>query len=118
MPHPIGSFIADSVRQAGRTCHGGWHVLLKRGPSQFQFWLIALMIGIASGFAALFFRKGIEALQAFIYGTDDVSQLRTFADSLPWYWVLIIPICGGLIVGVILDRMTPDARAHERKWKN
>ena len=111
MPNPIGSFIADSVRHAGRSCHGGWKVLLKRGPNQIQFWLIALMIGIASGFAALFFRKGIEALQAFLYGTDDVSQLRTFAESLPWYWVLIIPIIGGLIVGINLDRMTPDARA-------
>lgn len=111
MPHPLGSFFIDSARQAGRSCKGGWKVLLEQGPSQFQFWLIALMIGIASGTAALFFRKGIETLQALLYGTDDVSQMRTFAESLPWYWVLIIPICGGLIVGIILDRLTPDARA-------
>lgn len=111
MPHPLGSFFADSARHAGKSCRGGWQVLVTRGPNQLQFWLIALMIGIASGFAALLFRKGIEALQAFIYGTDDVSQLRTFAESLPWYWVLIIPICGGIVVGLILDRLTPDARA-------
>ena len=111
MPNPIGSFLVDSARHAGRSCKGGWKVLLTRGPSQIQFWFLALIIGIASGTAALFFRKGIETFQAFLYGTDDVSQLHSFAESLPWYWILIIPICGGVIVGIILDRMTPDARA-------
>ena len=111
MPNPIGSFLVDSARHAGRSCKGGWKVLLTRGPSQIQFWFLALIIGIASGTAALFFRKGIETFQAFLYGTDDVSQLHSFAESLPWYWILIIPICGGVIVGIILDRMRPDARA-------
>ncbi|MGR3505162.1 MAG: chloride channel protein [Paracoccaceae bacterium] len=87
-----------------------WRVLRQRGPSQFQFWLIALVIGIAAGFAALFFRKGIETLQAFLYGTDDVAMLHSFASTMPWYWVLSLPIAGGLVVGIILHRFTADAR--------
>jgi chloride channel protein, CIC family len=87
-----------------------WRVLRQRGPSQFQFWLIALVIGIAAGFAALFFRKGIETLQAFLYGTDDVAMLHSFASTMPWYWVLSLPIAGGLVVGIILHRFTPDGR--------
>ena len=47
-------------------------VMRKRGPSQIQFWFIALAIGIAAGFAALAFRKGISALQTFLYGSDDL----------------------------------------------
>lgn len=86
-------------------------MLRRRGPSQFQFWLIALVVGIAAGFAALFFRKGIESIQAALYGTEDVQHLHSFAQSLPWYWVLIIPIIGGLIVGQILHHFSPDARA-------
>lgn len=82
----------------------------QRGPSQIQFWFIALIIGIASGFTALFFRKGIETLQAYLYGTEDVQFLHSFAESLPWYWILIIPICGGLTVGLILHYLTPDGR--------
>ena len=39
----------------------------------------ALVIGICAGFAALLFRKGIEALQAFLYGTEDTSTLHTAA---------------------------------------
>ena len=88
----------------------GWHVIRTRGPNQLQFWLIALAVGVASGAAALGFRKGIEALQAFLYRTDDITRLSTFAGDLPWYWVLCIPILGGLTVGVILHLFTPDGR--------
>ena len=83
-------------------------MLRQHGPSQIQFWFIALAIGIAAGFAALFFRKGIEALQAFLYGTEDIQYLHSFAQSLPWYWILVIPTCGGLIVGLILNYFTKD----------
>ena len=87
-----------------------WRVIRQRGPSQFQFWLIALAIGIAAGFAALLFRKGIESLQAYLYGTDDVAMLHSFAETMPWYWVLVLPIAGGLAVGLILHRFTADGR--------
>lgn len=88
----------------------GWHVIRTRGPNQVQFWLIALAVGIAAGFAALFFRKGITALQTLLYRTDDVAHLHSWAGTLPWYWVLCIPILGGLVVGWILHLFTPDGR--------
>ncbi len=96
---------------AGRDqIRNGWKVLRAHGPSQFQFWLIALLIGIAAGFAALLFRKGINALQWLAYGTEDMSHIHSFAATLPWYWVLSVPILGGLAVGLILHHFTPDAR--------
>ncbi|GAA3854647.1 chloride channel protein [Celeribacter arenosi] len=85
-------------------------LIRNRGPNQIQFWFIALAIGVASGFSALLFRKGINALQAFLYGTDDVRQLHSFASDLPWYWILMLPILGGLVVGIILNWFTPDGR--------
>ncbi len=87
-----------------------WKVLRRRGPGQVQFWFIALVIGIAAGFAALFFRLGINALQGALYGIDDIRQLHSFAVDLPWYLILLIPIAGGLAVGVILHIFTPDGR--------
>ncbi|PSL21921.1 chloride channel protein [Shimia abyssi] len=110
MAKSVGSFLAESVKDAATTCKGGWKVLVDRGPSQFQFWLIALLIGIAAGFAALFFRKGIDWLQATLYGAEDLSVLHSFANTLPWYMLLIIPTVGGLIVGLILHNFTPDGR--------
>ena len=89
----------------------GWEVLREKGPSKIVFWFIALVIGIAAGFAALFFRKGINAIQAFLYGTEDTQHLHSFIGSLDWYWVVLIPTFGGLVVGLILHNFTRDARA-------
>jgi CIC family chloride channel protein len=87
-----------------------WDLVLTRGPSQAQFWFIALLVGIASGYAAVAFMTGIRMLQTFLYGTDDPRTLHSFAATLPWGWVLILPALGGLAVGFILTRFTPDAR--------
>jgi CIC family chloride channel protein len=89
----------------------GWMVLREKGPTQVQFWIIALLIGIAAGFAALLFRKGINWLQETLYGVEDVRLLHSFAEGLPWYMILLIPVAGGLTVGVILHLFTPDGRA-------
>ena len=110
MPQTLRAQLSQLLTQARQFLAEVWRVLRQRGPSQFQFWLIALIIGIAAGFAALLFRKGIEVLQAVLYGTDDVAMLHSFALTMPWYWVLVLPIAGGLVVGLILHRFTPDAR--------
>jgi CIC family chloride channel protein len=86
-------------------------VLRDKGPSKITFWFIALLVGIAAGFAALFFRKGTYALQTTLYGTDDVQHLHTFISGLDWYWIIAIPTCGGLVSGLILHHFTRDARA-------
>jgi len=98
------------AKAAGRAVRDGWRVLRERGPSQFQFWLIALVIGIAAGFAALLFRKAIMAVQGLAYGTDDPARIHSLAETLPWYWLLLVPVLGGLVVGLILHRFTPDGR--------
>ncbi len=110
MGKPNRSILITQVTQALTALKDGWRVLRHQGPSQIQFWFIALAIGIVAGFGALFFRKGINALQSWVYGAEDVQYLHSFAQGLPWYWVLIIPICGGLIVGLILHNFTNDGR--------
>ncbi|MBW4707844.1 chloride channel protein [Roseobacter sp. YSTF-M11] len=105
------SHLSQQLDYALNTCRDGLRVLRHRGPNQIQFWFIALAIGIAAGFAALFFRKGVNALQTYFYGTEDVRLLHSFAESLPWYMILIIPILGGLAVGIILNTFTRDGRA-------
>lgn len=95
------SVIADKLGNA-------WRMMQRHGPGQVQFWFIALAIGIASGYAALGFRKGITALQGWLYGAEDLHMLHSFAQTLHWYWVLLIPIAGGLTVGLILHFFTRD----------
>jgi len=104
--------IREQAAQFAAACAQGWQVIRHRGPSQVQFWFIALLVGVAAGVAALFFRKGINALQNFAYQNDDVRALASHAESLPWYWVLVVPVIGGLVVGLILHRFTEDGRVH------
>ena len=49
-------------------------------------------------------------MQATLYGTEDPIRLTQAAFELPWWQILTIPVAGGLVVGVILQRFTPDSR--------
>nr|WP_252737647.1 chloride channel protein [Citreicella sp. C3M06] len=88
----------------------GWHTMRHKAPGQVSFWFVALFVGIASGCAATVFRFAISRLQAFLYGTEDVNTLASFASTLPWIWVLLIPVTGGIVVGIIVQYFTPDGR--------
>ncbi len=105
--NPIRAFIAG----APASLRESWRVVREQGPGNIQFWFIALLVGIAAGGAAVLFRLGINFLQETLYGTDNVRFLHSFAETLPWYSILLIPVLGGLIVGLILDRFTEDGRA-------
>jgi CIC family chloride channel protein len=110
MSEPQRSLIARQIDGFAASLGNAWHVMRTRGPGQVQFWFIALLIGIGAGFAALFFRKGIDALQQSLYGVDDVHRLHSYAEALAWHWILCIPIAGGLVVGILLHWMTDDGR--------
>ncbi len=101
--HPVVTTALREIREA-------WSILKQRGPSEVQFWFIALLIGIAAGLAALAFRFGIETLQAALYGAEDITHLHSFAAGLAWWWIVLIPVCGGLTVGLILHRFAPDGQ--------
>jgi len=50
----------------------------EKGPARLPFWFIALGDRYLAGFLPrLFFRKGINALQALLYGTEDVPAFGT-----------------------------------------
>ncbi|MDJ0823748.1 MAG: chloride channel protein [Paracoccaceae bacterium] len=100
----------QQIRQTRAACARGWDLLRHEGPGQIQFWFIALAVGIAAGFASISFRGAIEWLQTTLYGTPDVHLLHSFATTLPWYVILLLPALGGIVVGLILHFGTPDGR--------
>lgn len=104
------TFVGKQVTAAVTACKDGLHIIRHRGPSQLQFWFLALIIGIGAGFAALLFRKGIEALQKALYGAGDVRNIAEYAAALEWYWIVFIPAVGGLITGLVLHLFTHDGR--------
>ena len=110
MGEPIKKLIRQGVDEAKKACLDAARVIKTRGPTQVQFWFIALVIGIGAGLAALLFRLGITFLQSTLYGADDITHLHSFIAGLAWYQIVAIPVLGGLLVGIILDRFTDDGR--------
>lgn len=110
MGKPSKVLLKQGFADATTACHTAMQVMKKHGPNQIQFWFIALAIGVGAGVAAVLFRLGISAIQTTVYGVDDVTRLHSFAAGLAWYQILLIPIFGGLVVGLILDRFTDDGR--------
>jgi len=67
--------------------------------------LLAVIIGILSGYAALLLRFAIEWVSLFWTGERSWTEAL---DTLPWYMYLLAPTVGGLMVGWIVVRFLPD----------
>ena len=72
--------------------------------------IIAIVIGVLAGFAAI-------AIRALILWVSEISFTGTgsYLENIlntSWYWILIVPIVGGLIVGPIIYFFAPEAKGH------
>jgi len=110
MAEQLGGYLKESISGLGRGLAEALRVMRNKGPSEVQFWFIALAIGISAAFAALLFRLGVSHLQSLVYRTDDVAHIHREAAGIAWYWLLAIPMVGGLVVGIVLHVFTPDGR--------
>ena len=110
MAEQLGGYFRETFEGLRRGLADGLRVIRRKGPSEVQFWFIALLIGVAAAFAALLFRIGVGELQALLYGTDNVAHIHQEAARIKWYWLLAIPMFGGLAVGTLLHIFTSDGR--------
>jgi chloride channel protein, CIC family len=78
---------------------------------QLVVWALALAIGASVGYAALAFRTLIGAVQWLWLGSS-AEKVSSLAPGLPWYVILLAPALGGLVVGLLLEKMVPGRRAH------
>jgi len=69
--------------------------------------IMAVVVGLATGIAAVFFISLIEYIQIFFYGGAE----KTF-PALGRLWVIIIPVLGGLLVGPIIAKFAVEAKGH------
>ncbi|TCD15210.1 chloride channel protein [Oricola cellulosilytica] len=69
-----------------------------------KIWALSLLIGAAVGIAAILFRESIGLFQMLWLGTRSEDVVTSIAN-LEWYWVLLAPVAGGAIVGVLLHQI-------------
>jgi len=72
--------------------------------------IVAIIIGVLGGFAGI----GIRAMILWISEFSFRGGIH-FLDSVlntSWYWILLIPAIGGLVVGPIIYFFAPEAKGH------
>lgn len=69
--------------------------------------VMAIIVGVATGFAAVFFIRLIEYIQIFFYGGSE----KIF-PALGRLWIILIPVIGGLLVGPIISKFATEAKGH------
>jgi CIC family chloride channel protein len=70
--------------------------------------VVAVVIGMTTGALAVAFRYLL------LLSTDlfwpDAHHLLNVHDTYPWYLILLVPFFGGLIVGPLITRLSPETR--------
>jgi len=72
--------------------------------------IVAIIIGVLAGFAAIGIRFLIKEISNFSF--QGAGNILENIMSTSWYWILIIPAIGGLIVGPIIYFLAPEAKGH------
>ena len=106
-----------AAREAGT---GGlrWRVRLRRSVLNGSTGLtvLALLVGVGAGIGAIAFRYMILGVTYLLTGHRDYSAAGHAANplipGLGMWFVLIVPVVGGLIYGPLVSRFAPEARGH------
>ncbi|MCF8078697.1 MAG: chloride channel protein [Desulfobacterales bacterium] len=72
--------------------------------------VLGIAVGVAGGYGAVGFRYLIEFIQSLAYGSP--KELLGVVSSVPWYWRILIPAIGGMIVGPIVYFFAREAKGH------
>ncbi len=71
---------------------------------------LAVAVGLAGGFGAVGFRYLIDFFQSIAYGSS--QELLTVIEHTPWFFRLLVPTGGGLMVGLLVYWFAREAKGH------
>jgi CIC family chloride channel protein len=72
--------------------------------------IVAIIIGVLAGFSAIGIRFLIKEISAISFQGE--GNILENIMNTSWYWILIIPAIGGIIVGPIIYFLAPEAKGH------
>src|ERR1700743_3266073 len=81
----------------------------------FQLSLLAIVVGVVTGFGAVAFRAliGLFHNAAFLRLLSFDYDASVFTPPGPWGpFVILVPVIGGLIVTFLIVNFAPEARGH------
>lgn len=81
----------------------------------FRLSLLAVLVGVITGFGAIFFRMLIGLIHnvAFLGSFSVNYDANLFTPPSPWgAFVILVPVIGGLVVTFLVTNFAPEARGH------
>ena len=72
--------------------------------------IVAIIIGVLAGVAAIGIRALIETISLLSFSGDG-TYLENVMNT-PWFWIILVPAIGGLIVGPLIYFFAPEAKGH------
>lgn len=77
------------------------------GDFQLKFYILATLTGVLAGAVIILFRLLIEHAQVSIFPS---GRIEDFA-SVQWYWIIGLPVLGGLIIGLLFNGLESSQRS-------
>ena len=71
--------------------------------------LLAVLVGFIAGFASVVFKIMIHFFQGLFWRAPNILEA---ASSQAWYWTILIPAIGGLLVGPLIYYGAREAKGH------
>lgn len=81
-----------------------------RQTEQIYMVMVALVIGLLGGFSAIGIRLLIRAVNSIAWHQG--AYTIEYIASLPFWWKLLAPAIGGLVVGLIVHYVSSEAKGH------
>ncbi|MCH8326325.1 MAG: chloride channel protein, partial [Bacteroidetes bacterium] len=72
--------------------------------------IIAIIIGVIGGFGGIAIRALIKIVSSISFGGSN-GLLQNIIDT-PWYFIILIPMIGGLLTGLLIYFFAPEAKGH------
>ena len=72
--------------------------------------VLGVVVGVLGGYGAVGFRYLIDFLRTLAYGSD--ANLLEVVARLPWWYLLAVPLAGGLVVGPLIYFLAREAKGH------
>ncbi len=100
-------------------CYVKDFIILTAQPNLTRFWLnreptmlvMAVLVGIGAGYAAVLFREAIGFVQWLWSGTRSEGLVEA-VQNMPGWIVFFAPVTGGVLVGLYLHFIMPGRRCH------
>ncbi len=85
--------------------------LLTTITTRLIFFLLAMIIGVVVSLATVALIESIALVQRVGYGDGSEARFASIAAAQPWWRLLLVPLLGGLIVGLLIQTL-PGRRYH------